>query len=117
MFTYNPNNIFAKIIAGKIPAKKVYEDDFVLAFYDINPEAPIHILVIPKGNYCNYLHFIKQATSNEIVHFFNKVAELSEQYHCGFRLITNNGADSMQSIEHFHIHILAGKNLGKLLSQ
>jgi diadenosine tetraphosphate (Ap4A) HIT family hydrolase len=116
MFNYNSNNIFAKIIRQEIPVKKVYEDKIILAFYDIKPEAPIHILAITKQAYCNYTHFINQATSQEIAYFLQKVAEIANQQ-CpkGFRLITNNGSDALQTVEHFHMHILGGEKLGALI--
>jgi histidine triad (HIT) family protein len=118
MFNYNPNNIFAKIIRQEIPAEKVYEDNQILAFYDIKPEASLHILVIPKKHYCNYTHFVSQAHEQEISYFLQKVAEIANQY-CpnGFRLITNNGSDSMQTVEHFHIHILGQEKLGSLVGK
>jgi histidine triad (HIT) family protein len=118
MFEYNQNNIFAKIIRQEILAKIVYQDEYLLAFYDIKPEASVHILVIPKQPYCNYTHFVSQAKPQEIVYFLQKVAEIANQ-HCpnGFRLITNNGSDAMQTVEHFHIHILGKEKLGALVGK
>ena len=120
---YDSNNIFAKIIRGEIPANKVYEDEKVLAFYDISKAAPIHVLVIPKGEYINFSDFTKKAKSEEIADFFKKVTLVAallktneSDENSGFRLITNNGANAHQTVPHFHAHILAGKKLGPLLS-
>ena len=118
MFEYNQNNIFAKIIRQEVSAKIVYQDEYLLAFYDIKPEASVHILVIPKQPYCNYTHFISNAKPQEIVYFLQKVAEIANQ-ECpnGFRLITNNGSDAMQTVEHFHMHILGKEKLGSLVGK
>lgn len=120
---YNPNNIFAKIIRGEIPADKVYEDENVLAFYDISKAAPTHILVIPKGEYINFSDFTNKAKPEEIANFFRKVNSIAtlakaneENENSGFRLITNNGSNAHQTVPHFHVHILAGRKLGPLLS-
>ncbi len=116
---YNRDNIFAKIIRGEIPATKVYEDEKVLAFHDISKAAPIHVLVIPKGDYVNFADFSQNAAAEEISHFFKKVSEIAKLLGAeseGFRLITNNGINAHQTVEHFHVHILAGKKLGPLLS-
>ena len=114
---YNNNNIFAKIIRKEIPATIIYEDDKILAFNDINKAAPNHILIIPKGCYVNYHNFITMASDDDIVYFFKKTAEIINLLNLdnGYRIITNSGQDANQTVEHFHIHILAGKNLGPLL--
>ena len=117
--SYNSDNIFAKIIRGEIPANKVYEDDKVLAFYDISKAAPIHVLVIPKGEYVDFSDFSTKATAEEIAHFFKKISEISEGLgvdKSGFRLISNKGSNAHQTVPHFHVHILGGKALGPLLS-
>jgi histidine triad (HIT) family protein len=117
--TYDKNNIFAKIIRGEIPAKKIYEDDKILAFHDISKAAPTHVLVIPKGEYLNFSDFTAKANSEEISHFFKKVSEIAklvEADKTGFRLLSNIGSDAHQTVPHFHVHILAGKKLGPLLS-
>lgn len=117
--SYNPNNVFAKIIRGEIGANKVFEDDSVLAFHDISQSAPTHVLVIPKGNYINFSDFLEKAGSQEVAHFFKKVSEIVKLLgvdKTGFRLITNSGPDANQTVLHFHVHILAGKNLGELLT-
>lgn len=116
---YDKNNIFAKIIKGEIPAKKVYEDDEILAFYDISKASPIHVLVIPKGEFIDFVDFVSKETPSKVANFFQKVAQISQDLNlidAGFRLITNNGSDAHQTVKHFHVHILAGKKLGPLIS-
>jgi diadenosine tetraphosphate (Ap4A) HIT family hydrolase len=116
---YDNQNIFAKILRGEIKASKVYEDEQILAFNDVAKASPTHILIIPKGQYENYFDFVTNAKSEEITHFFKKIAELANQMGVdsqGFRLITNNGHDAHQTVKHFHVHLLAGKKLGPLLS-
>ena len=118
MSNYDSNNVFAKIIRGEIPSKKVYEDEKILAFEDISKAAPTHILVIPKGQYVSFDDFMHKASDKEVVDFFRKVREISNSYglgKSGYRLITNNGGDASQSVPHFHIHILGGKKLGGLI--
>ena len=117
--SYDQNNIFAKIIRGEIPAQKIYEDDLVLAFNDISKAAPTHVLVIPKGEYINFSDFVSKANSTEIADFFQKVSQISVSLGVekdGFRLISNSGSDAHQTVPHFHVHILAGKKLGPLIS-
>ena len=116
---YDKNNIFAKIIRGEIPAKKVYEDENILAFYDISKASPVHVLVIPKGEFIDFIDFVSKADPQKITNFFQKVAQISQDLkivESGFRLITNNGSDAHQTVKHFHVHILAGKKLGPLIS-
>lgn len=116
---YDKNNIFAKIIRGEIPSQKVYEDEKILAFHDISRASPIHVLVIPKGEYQNFSDFVSKANSEEVSAFFKKVDEVAKLIGAdksGFRLITNIGGDAHQSVPHFHVHILAGKKMGPLLS-
>ncbi len=120
MEIYDKNNLFAKIIRGEIKSDKIYEDDDMLAFHDISKAAPVHILVVPKGEYINFSDFVTKAKTSEIANFFQKIEEISKKLEVdkqGFRLITNNGANSHQTIEHFHVHILAGKKLGPLLTE
>ena len=117
--TYNQNNIFAKIIRGEIAAQKVYEDEQVLAFLDISKAAPIHVLVIPKGEYLDLVDFTNKASQQEISYFFKKVAEVAALVKAdekGFRIISNIGANAHQTVPHFHVHILAGKALGPLIA-
>lgn len=117
--TYDQNNVFAKIIRGEIPAKKVYEDENVLAFHDISSAAPTHVLVIPKGEFENFVEFATKESPQKVADFFIKVSEIAimlEADKSGFRLISNIGSDAHQTVPHFHIHILAGKKMGPLIS-
>ncbi len=115
---YNKENIFAKIIRGEIPSSKVYEDDKILAFHDISKSAPIHVLVIPKGEYTDYIDFTSKASMEEISYFFKKVNEIAKILEAdkqGFRIVSNCGSNAGQSVMHFHIHILSGKKMGEKL--
>ena len=116
--TYDPNNIFAKILRGDIPCKRVYEDEFALAFHDINPKAPTHTLVIPKGPYADHDHFVTNATAEEIAGFQRAVAKVAQMVGVnttGYRLISNSGANAHQEVPHYHVHILGGRALGAML--
>lgn len=115
---YDPNNIFAKILRGEIPCKKVFENEFCLAFHDIAPEAPVHVLVVPKIDCISFNDFAKVAATDFMQGFFvsvQKVADILGLPDSGYRIITNHGSDASQSVAHFHVHILGGKNLGGLL--
>lgn len=115
---YDSGNIFAKIIRGEITCKKVHEDDAVLAFHDVHPAAPTHVLVVPKGDYISFEDFCAKADERTIAVFFKKVRDIVEMLGLkegGFRLITNHGFDGSQSVPHFHVHILGGRQLGALL--
>jgi len=118
---YDTNNVFAKILRSEIPCKKIYEDDFAFAFHDINPQAPVHALVIPKGPYENYTTFVAEASEEEIVGFHRAVNEVIESLGVankgGFRLIVNTGVNGGQEVQHFHIHILGGKVLGRMVAE
>lgn len=107
--TYNPSNIFAKIINKEISSSIVYEDDKILAFKDVNPKSKIHILVIPKGNYIDFADFTKNASAEDVSYFFKKVEEIASDVlnlkH--FKLNINTGKDSGQEVFHFHVHILS----------
>lgn len=116
--SYDSNNIFAKILRGEIPCKKVYEDEYALAFNDISAKAPVHILIIPKGPYVSYDDFIASADDTEIVGFqraLGMVISKSGIAASGYRIISNSGSDAHQEVPHFHIHILGGEPLGPLL--
>lgn len=116
---YDKNNIFAKIIRNEIPADKIYEDEQVLVIKDIVPAAPIHILVIPKGEYLSFHDFTDKASNDEIAHFYKIVQKICTDLkieHDGYRILSNVGNNAMQTIPHMHLHILAGKSLGGLLS-
>lgn len=111
---YDDNNVFAKILRGEIPCKKIYEDDSALAFYDIAPKAPVHALVIVKGKYTCFADFSMNATKDEIVAYtkaIEKTAEILELMEKGFRVVFNNGKGVGQEVPHLHAHILGGKNL------
>jgi len=116
---YDNDNIFAKIIRGEIPCDKVYEDDHVLAFNDIAPQAPIHILIIPKGAYVSIEDFSAQASPEEITAFHRAVAKIIEDHDLseGFRSIANTGENGGQEVPHFHLHILGGKKLSAMLAE
>ena len=117
---YDKNNIFAKILRGEIPCDEVYQDDDVLAFKDVSPAAPVHVLVVPKGEYVSFDDFIEKADAATTASFFTKVKHIANKLgivESGYRLITNHGSDASQTVPHFHVHILAGKPLGGLLQQ
>lgn len=119
MSQYDSNNIFAKILRGEIPCDKVYEDDHVLAFNDIDPKAPVHILVIPKGQYMAIDDFGAHASAEEVKALYAAVAKITKDKGLagdGFRVIANKGAHGGQEVPHFHLHILAGKKLGPMLA-
>ena len=114
ILAYDENNVFAKIIAGQIPANKVYEDDKILAIHDINPVAPVHVLVLPKGHYIDYSDFIQKASAEEVTHYFSKLGEIIQLLDLNsksYRLVTNKGQESGQTIFHFHTHIIGGRRL------
>jgi histidine triad (HIT) family protein len=116
--TYDKNNIFAKIIRGEVPANKVFEDDDVLAFHDISKAAPIHILVIPKGEFVDFGDFASNESPSKVASFFKKAAKIAKMLdleNSGYRIISNIGADASQTVKHFHIHILGKKKLGALV--
>ena len=116
--SYDKNNIFAKILRGEIPCKKVYENDHVLAFHDINPQKKFHVLVIPKGEYVDLDDFNKKASDKEIV-ALNKavshVANLIGAKGKGYRTLSNIGIDGGQEVPHLHFHIFAGEKIGKMV--
>ena len=116
--TYDDNNIFAKILRGELPAKVLHDSEHVLAFPDIAPQAPVHILVIPKGRYIAQGDFHATASDAEITELWRAVAALAAE-HCagGHRVIANQGSDSGQLIPHFHVHILGGRRLGALVPE
>ena len=116
-FDYDDQNIFAKILRGEIPNATVFENDHALAFNDLYPQAPIHVLVIPKGPYMSLDHFARDASAEEQVGFFAAVAEVCELtgVEAGFRAIANAREDGVQEVPHFHMHIIGGKTLGRML--
>ena len=117
---YDATNIFARILRGEIPAKKVYEDEHALAFHDIAPQAPTHVLVIPKGAYVSWDDFSANASDAEIAGFVRAVGHVARAaglVASGYRLLANNGLDSHQEVPHLHVHIFAGRKLGPLLER
>lgn len=118
-YTYDPQNIFAKILRGEIPNKTVAETEHTLVFHDIRPHAPVHFLVIPKGPYVNFDHFAAEASAEEIVDFHRTaakvIADLGLSGEAGYRGITNAGRDGHQEVPHYHLHVLAGRPLGRLV--
>ena len=123
-FKYDKENIFAKILRKEIPNDTVIETDFSLAFKDINPVAPVHILVIPKGPYVNYDHFVSNASNEEILDFNNTIKEVIKKFDLdperngnGYRLIANTGSNGVQEVPHLHFHILGGRNMGFMVAR
>lgn len=115
---YDNENIFARILRNEIPCSKIYEDEHALAFEDINPQAPIHVLVIPKGPYVSMDDFCENASDEEIAGFLRaagKCAQLLDLAAPGYRIVTNIGRDGMQEVPHLHLHIFGGKKLGRML--
>ncbi len=115
---YNNENIFAKILRGEIPCDKILDNKDVLVFKDINPQAPLHILIIPKKKYCSLNDFSKNADPLTIASIFRAIDQVINSLGIknGFRLICNTGEDGCQEVPHLHFHILAGKKLGKIIS-
>ena len=114
---YDDNNIFAKLLRKEIPCDKVYEDEFSLFFNDINPQAKIHVLGIPKFPSTTFSNFLKEADSENIVSFFKSIQIVINNLEIeksGYRLITNSGMNGGQEVPHFHVHILAGEKIGSL---
>lgn len=119
-YTYDSENIFAKILRGEIPNKTVLETEHSLAFADIQPQAPVHVLVIPKGPYVCYDHFAQEATDAEIVDYtrtIGRVCEMSGVQADGYRLISNAGAHGVQEVPHLHVHILGGRRIGRMIQR
>ena len=117
---YDDSNIFARILRGELPSKTVYEDEFSLAFHDINPQAPEHILVIPKGSYVSWDDFSERGSDAEIAGFVRTVGKVALDAGLvapGYRLLANVGLDSHQEIAHLHVHIFAGQPLGPMLAR
>lgn len=121
--SYDTNNIFAKILRGEEPCQKVYEDENVLAFHDIHPNAPVHVLVIPKGEYISFDDFAANDDTTEttkvfmVAHFFQTIRKIAHQLGLekdGYRIIANTGQEAGQIVPHFHVHILGKKKLGNI---
>ena len=117
---YDDGNIFARILRGELPSNKVYEDEHVLAFHDINPLAPTHVLVIPKGAYVSWDDFSAKASDREIaalVRASGKIARDAGLVDSGYRLLANTGVNAGQEVPHLHLHIFAGRPLGRMLAR
>lgn len=118
--TYDEQNIFAKILRGEIPNKTVYEDEWALAFHDINPQAPVHVLVIPRGAYVSWDDFSANGSEGEIAGFVRAVGKVARDLGLvepGYRLLANIGIDSHQEVPHLHVHLFGGKPLGPMLAR
>ena len=116
---YDDGTVFARILRGELPSRKVYEDEHVLAFHDINPWAPTHILVIPKGPYVSWDDFSEKASDSEIAAFVRASGRIAREeglVEGGYRLLANSGANSGQEVPHLHLHIFAGRPLGPMLA-
>ena len=123
-YEYDNDNIFAKILRGEIPNRTVLETEHALAFEDISPRAPVHVLIIPKGPYVCFDHFQAAASNEEIVGFYDAVRSVCESLKVapgsggnGYRLITNTGRDGEQDVPHFHAHILGGRRIGQMVAE
>lgn len=123
-YTYDDQNIFAKILRGEIPNDTVLETEHTLAFNDIQPQAPVHVLVIPKGPYVCFDHFSAEASDAELADFARAAAEVCRQTGVcpggsgeGYRAITNAGPDGVQEVPHYHLHILGGRPMGPMLNR
>ena len=121
--TYNKDNIFAKILRGEIPCKKIYEDEYVLAFHDVNPQKKVHALVIPKGEYINLDDFSSKASEHEITGLIKgisivakKIGVSNEVKGGGYRSLVNVGENGGQEVPHLHFHIFGGEKIGKMVS-
>lgn len=116
---YDDNNIFARILRGEIPCQRVHEDQWSLAFHDINPQAPTHVLVIPKGKWRSWADFSAHAADGEIAGYIRAVGAVAKQLGLetpGYRLLANAGLDAHQEVPHLHVHIFGGRPLGAMLT-
>ncbi len=123
-YAYDKNNVFARILRGEIPCNNVFESDHALAFHDIQPQAKVHVLVIPKGPYVNADHFATAASEAEIAGFWRAVAEVAHRFGLapaaggeGYRLVANAGPHGGQEVDHFHVHLFGGERLGRMLAK
>jgi diadenosine tetraphosphate (Ap4A) HIT family hydrolase len=117
---YDPQNIFARILRGEIPCRKVHEDAHALAFHDINPQAPVHVLVIPKGAYVSHADFSATASEAEVAGFWRVVGKVARDLgleETGYRLLSNMGEDGGQEVPHFHVHVFGGRRIGRMVSR
>lgn len=117
---YDKSNVFARILRGEIPCKKLHEDQHTLAFHDINPQTPTHVLVIPKGEYVSLDDFTANASEAEIAALFRVVGKIARDLGVagsGYRILSNCGVDANQEVPHLHIHIFAGRPLGRMIGK
>ena len=117
---YDRDNVFARILRGENPCKKVYEDEWALAFHDVAPQAPVHILVIPKGAYVSWEDFAAKAPAEEIAGFVRAVGHVAREnglVEPGYRLLANVGAHGGQEVPHLHVHLFGGRPLGRMVAQ
>jgi len=117
---YDDNNVFARILRGEIPCKKAYESEHALAFHDINPQSPTHILVIPKGRYVDYDDFAANASDAEIADYVRAIGTVAREagvVESGYRILSNCGRDAHQEVPHLHVHIFAGRDLGGMIAR
>jgi diadenosine tetraphosphate (Ap4A) HIT family hydrolase len=117
---YDDQNVFAKILRGEIPSRRVYEDEWAIAFHDIAPQAPIHVLVIPRGAYVSLADFTLSATDSEIAGFFRAVGTVARQLELeapGYRILANMGEQAGQEVPHLHVHLFGGRGLGPMLAK
>jgi histidine triad (HIT) family protein len=115
---YDRNNIFARILRGEIPCNKVYEDPHVLAFHDISPQSPTHVLVIPKGEFVSFDDFSQKASAEELTALVRAVGEIAREEgvaDTGYRILANTGPAAHQEVQHFHVHLFGGRDLGGML--
>ncbi|GAC1338635.1 MAG: histidine triad nucleotide-binding protein [Acetobacteraceae bacterium] len=118
--SYDDSNIFARILRGEIPSQRVYADDWAVAFHDIAPQAPVHVLVIPRGRYISLTDFAASATDAEIAGFFRAVATVARQLELdqpGYRILSNIGAHGGQEVPHLHVHLFGGGPLGPMMAR
>ena len=120
--SYDENNIFAKILRGEVPCEKIYEDEYVLSFYDVNPQRKIHALVIPKGKYIDLDDFNAKASEEEIVAYFKGISKVAKKLGIsldtgkGYRTISNLSEHGGQEVSHLHFHLLGGEKVGRMLN-
>lgn len=117
---YDRNNVFARILRGEIPCRKVFEDAHVLAFHDINPQTPTHILVIPKGEYVSLDDFSERASEGEMAALLRATGRIAREAGVatnGYRILANHGVNAHQEVPHFHIHIFGGRDLGRMIGK
>ncbi len=115
---YDPDNIFAKILRGEIPCDKVYEDEWAFAFHDINPQAPVHLLVVPKGAYVSWDDFSEKAPAEEITGFIRAVGQVAREAGLvdpGYRVLANIGQHGHQEVPHLHVHLFGGRQFGTMI--